>query len=134
MSESYDSNEFPVEVDLGKAPNEAGPMPAKAEKGKKYYPSLYISGIKGLSALGKEGWAKIYYKTRSVTHTTRDEKEDESAEIEVQKICLPETASEPDGDEESMEEGMTKLAKAKGVDTGHKEPDGDEEEEGEEEE
>ena len=111
-------NEFPHEIDLGKAPptdSLAAPSEgAKSAKDKKYYPTLYISGIEGIEDLPKEGEALIYFRRRRISHE-EDSKgaETSSAELEVTKLCLPEKPEV--GAEEDLGNALKKTAKEEGL-------------------
>ena len=110
-------NEFPHEIDLGKAPptdSPVNPTNAKSEKGKKFYPTLYISGIEGIEDLPKEGEALVYFRRRRISHE-EDSKgaETSSAELEVTKLCLPEKPEV--GAEEDLGNALKKTAKEEGL-------------------
>lgn len=128
------NKDFPNEIDLGSTPPEVADTPVgknqKGAKPKKFYPSLYISNVEGLEGLPKEGQALIYFKRRRLTQSTTDEGEDHSADLEITKICLPEGVL---SEYEDGEDSFDKAARKAGVLGGkHEEPDGDEDEYGNE--
>lgn len=79
-----------LNIDLGKTADE-GCIPCApatvSEKGepKKYYPSLYLDGLKDLD-LPKEGKLLITYRLKSETHRETEDKESHSFEIEVREL------------------------------------------------
>lgn len=111
MSDEPYSEDYPNEIDLGK---ECPDYSVDVEDGderpmKTCYPSLYISGVKGCGAIPDEGWALV--KICRASMTTRKDGDD-SCEIEVQKICLPDS-SEYDSDD--LAEGIAKMIRDKGA-------------------
>jgi len=121
---------FPVKIDLGHKPEVAVPG-GSPQKDEPFYPTLYISDVKGLEALPKSGQALIDYELSSVTHRKDKTGATSSAELKVTCIHLPPGggASEPD---EDLETGMKKTAKKLGAPTGDEgpEPENEDEEEG----
>lgn len=117
-TEHYQGDEFPIHIDLGKMPDESGPevaSPGKGKKRKPYYPSLYISNIKGLEDLPKDGCALIEFHRGNVSVNTPDDGEPSSSvELQIKTLCL----MEPSGDGEDMKSAMAKFAKGEGVDVG----------------
>lgn len=92
--------QFPISIDLGKTMDDsqiAMPAGKKSDKGKKYFPTLYIDGVEGLSKLPDEGCALIKFKVRRDS-TDRDSGKS-SCELEVQSLCLPKDAADDPGDE-----------------------------------
>lgn len=127
-SEYSHKDEFPNEIDLGrteKVPVAVGETEKPKTKTKKFYPSLYISGVKGLEGLPKDGYALIKFKRKRLSVTegddsgpfdTSSDEDDESrdtttysADLEVTELCLPDE-SESDGDMESSIDTMAKKA------------------------
>lgn len=127
-------DEFPVSIDLAITPPEPVDLDmvvGKKGKSKPMYPSLYISGVKNIEDLPREGYALIHFKRRSMTMGERDGEECCSADLEIHEIRLPEKgAAEEMGD---MEDAMTSLAKERGLIEGA-DDEMDDEEMGEEEE
>ena len=123
-------DEFPVSIDLAITPPEPIDLDmvvGKKGKSKPMYPSLYISGVKNIEDLPREGYALIHFKRRSMTMGERDGEECCSADLEIHEIRLPEKGTaEEMGD---MEDAMTSLAKERGlIDSSDEEEMGDEEE------
>lgn len=109
----YEGDEFPIHIDLGKEQSDmAVPMESTkdGEKKKKYYPSLYLSDIKGLDGLPKDGCALIEFHRRNVSIGDNGE----SADLEIRAICL----MEPESDGEDLKDSFAKFAASKGVDSG----------------
>lgn len=109
-------DQFPVSIDLEITPPEPidlNMVAGKKGKMKPMYPSLYISGVKNIEDLPREGYALIHFKRRSMTMGERDGEECCSADLEIHEIRLPEKGSEEEmGD---MEDAMTSLAKERGL-------------------
>lgn len=130
------NDEFPVQIDLGKMPDDGMLQPAVPEgkKGKKkpYYPTLYISGVSGLDSLPRDGYALIEFRRKNISVNTPDDGEpNASIELEVRSISLKDGEEESDDD---LKSAMAKALKGQGVDTeGYEgEEEDDEETEGEE--
>lgn len=109
--------DFPVSIDLEITPPEpvdiAMVAGKKQGKSKPMYPSLYISGVKNIETLPREGYALIHFKRRSLTMGEREGEECCSADLEIHEIRLPEKGSEEEmGD---MGDAMTSLAKERGL-------------------
>lgn len=96
------NDQFPNEIDLGSSISEMGPSTAKDKEDKKSYPMLYISDVPELKDLPPEGYALIKFK-RVGARLGEDDKL-KSAELEVEKLCLPE---EQPNMEDSNDEGQT---------------------------
>ncbi len=108
MKEDYSSSDFPVHIDLGKEP-EHPPVDAVVSdrpSPKKYYPSLYLSDIQGISSLPRKGWALIEFEAPRVNLEISEDGSRASADLKIKTICLPDS-SEDDGDDMA-----TMLAKA----------------------
>ena len=119
-------SEFPNEIDLGKKPNETGPMvmPDKGGKNRKYYPTLYLSDIPGLEGLPEEGEAIIYFHRRGLTirkpaadEAKKGRKTEVSVDLEIRRICLKDT-EEDSNESEDKGDMIDQLAAKAGVDTG----------------
>lgn len=106
---AYDKN-FPVEIDLGQKPMEAGPQNATPNKSKKYYPTLYINNVDGLKDMPSSGYALIKYKRKGATIGEDDKLK--SADLEVQEICLPK-GSGASGEDETLEDAMKNMMEDK---------------------
>ncbi len=128
MKEDYSSSDFPVHIDLGKEPQNSPMEAASSDRPspKKYYPSLYLSDIPGISSLPRKGWALIEFEAPRVNLEISEDGNRASADLKIKTICLPDSS---DDDGEDM---ATILAKAlKGA--GHEvDVDVEDEEEGEE--
>lgn len=121
--------DFPVSIDLEITPPEPidiAMVSGKKGKSKPMYPSLYISGVKNIESLPREGYALIHFKRRSLTMGEREGEECCSADLEIHEIRLPEKGSEEEmGD---MEDAMKSLAKERGLIESDTEEEGPEEE------
>ena len=132
MNENERSEEFSVHIELGKKPNEGNgpamvsPAGKDGKKPKVYYPTLYLSDIKGLDQLPKEGCALIDFKVVSTTSSMRDGKESTSCELEIHTLCLQPDGGDGEKKDEygDTESAIDAMAKKAGIDTG-----GDSEEE-----
>ncbi len=143
--DSYQDDNFPVHIELGRKVPDYGdsPMAAttsekKPKKTRTVYPSLYFDDIPSdlFAKLKKTGWALIEYKRRRISiednpNAKKDGEESETASgsVDVLQICLP----EGDGD---IAEELASFAKKKGIDTegiGRDSEDDDEEESDDEE-
>lgn len=123
MKPDYSSEDFPVQIDLGKTPPDNGPMDAVSEKKpKKYYPTLYVSDVKGLGDLPKSGWALIEFDRTDLTLRTTDDGDRVSAELKIKTLCLPES---PEDDGEDMASALAKAL----MNAGHDEEESEEDEE-----
>lgn len=123
--------QFPVSIDLAINPPEPVDLDmvvGKKGKSKPMYPSLYISGVKNIEDLPREGYALIHFKRRSLTVGEREGEDCCSADLEIHEIRLPEKdTAEEMGD---IGEALTSMAEERGLIEGT----GDDEEMGEEEE
>jgi hypothetical protein len=113
--------EFPVHIEVGKSMDKALPKIMgehnKKVKNKKYYPTLYISDIKGLEKLPKEGCILVDYVRKSMhIHEIDGEDPTCSVELEIHTVCLPEEQE----DHNSAEDLVDDLAKKAGIAKGGK--------------
>lgn len=105
---------FPVEIDLGKKREEYGsPVEVSKSEKKTYYPSLYMSDIKGISDIPKEGYALIRFKRGRRNFSDGGEDDDASASVDLQihSICLP----EEDRDSGDLMQSMARAIKDAGL-------------------
>jgi hypothetical protein len=114
------ASEFPVEIDCAQPMPEGMPaMATGGTKGKKskpqpVYPSLYLRDCENIDQIPAEGYALVYFKRRSLTTTEHAEQGDsQSAELEIQEVCLPPTSS--DEETEDLEGAMESMAKERGI-------------------
>lgn len=126
--------QFPISIDLAITPPEPIDLDmvvGKKGKSKPMYPSLYISGVKNIEDLPREGYALIHFKRRSLTVGEREGEDCCSADLEIHEIRLPEKdTAEEMGD---IGEALTSMAEERGLIEGSEENDEEmgEEEEGE---
>ncbi len=125
----YKGEDFPIEIDLGKTPDERD-MPVSVEGGKKakrkpYYPTLYINGVEGLAGLPKEGCALIEFRrNRLSVDTPEDGKDSGSVELQIKKICLMEPGDDDGG---SLADAIKRGLREQGVEVGDEEEDEEDE-------
>ena len=120
LSEKEREAEFPVHIELGTEPGKGNsPMAMPENPKKKYYPTLYISGVKGLDQIPEEGCALIDFKRRSITVSDREGEKSGSVELEICTLCLqPEDEKSEDGGEhDAMNDMVDSLAQKAGVNT-----------------
>ena len=113
--------EFPVHIEVGKSMDKALPKLMgehnKKVKNKNFYPTLYISDIKGLEKLPKEGCILVDYVRKSMhIHEIDGEDPTCSVELEIHTVCLPEEQE----DHNSAEDLVDDLAKKAGITKGGK--------------
>lgn len=121
MTEHERSEEFPVHINVGKPMGKVLPeamlMEDTKKKTKLYYPTLYISDVKGLEKLPKEGCILVDFKRKSMhIHEIDGEEPTCSVELEIHTVCLPEEHE----DHNSAEDIVDDLAKKAGVSKGGK--------------
>lgn len=99
-------------INLKKKNSDRTDTPVEAGSSEEYAPTVYISGVKGIGKLPKEGMAKIKYKVSSVTTTDRNGKSNESCEIEIHSIePLNKVKSIEREDDDYFDETMKKANK-----------------------
>jgi len=121
MTSHERESEFQVHIEVGKSMDKALPNLMgehnKKVKNKKFYPTLYISDIKGLEKLPKEGCILVDYVRKSMhIHEIDGEDPTCSVELEIHTVCLPEKQE----DHNSAEDLVDDLAKKAGVAKGGK--------------
>lgn len=108
-------------IDLGKKCETCDmPAPMKSEKNKVYYPTLYISGVKGLDL--SVGDIEFHAKGKVVSVSERESmkngqpSEDYSVEIEVREM-VPMGMSEMEDSSSGLDKAMDSIAakKSKGL-------------------
>jgi len=135
MTEQERYDEFPVHIEVGKKMSKVLPKmtsldEVKKGKEKTFYPTLYISDIKGLEKLPKEGCVLVDYVRKSMhIHEVDGEDPTCSVELEIRTICLPEEHEETNSAEDLVDD----LAHKAGVTKGGKNTKAMEEEEEDEE-
>lgn len=92
-------------IDLGRK-STSGPMEAKVEKNRVYYPNVYISNVKGLKL--PEGDFEFTGKAR-VTSKTENMK-DETCSYDLELMSITPSGESEDND---LEETMNRKAKKK---------------------
>lgn len=122
-------SEFTNEIDLGREDDLVATASSSSKNSKgqrrKFYPTLYIDGIKNMPSMPKEGCVMVKYRRKRMSvEESADGKETSGVTLEIRKLCLPEYMAE--AREMDMENAMKDFAKNSGVDTGDAEPDGDE--------
>ena len=77
-------------LDTGHMMGEAEVAPSKPKKNEKYYPSLYLDDVKGLSMDGvpKTGTATIQYRLKEIGEIERDGKTTGRVTLEIQGIAF----------------------------------------------
>lgn len=97
-------------IDLGKSRDESMPEVSKPEKGRKYYPSLYLTWDEDYE-LPDSGTMTITFEKKSESNTKRDGEKSQSVEIEVHSIESVEEGEPDDAEPKSRDDDFDKLAK-----------------------
>ena len=116
MNESERSAEFPVHIDLAFKAN--GLSTSQDKPVEPRYPTLYISGVKGIDKLAPKGCMLVDYEVVGF-HKGRDNPG--SVEIECKTICIqgdPEEKGEYDEANDAVDEMAKKAGFLKGDEEG----------------
>lgn len=112
MNESQREKAFPIHVELGKKSDMNSPVAPPMDKSdRKYYPTVYISDVRGLEKLPEKGCILVDYRRRSLTINQRDGESTCSVELELRTICMPEEYDDNDDMSDIVDDLMSKASK-----------------------